>query len=307
MPHVQSEVLTFGKHRGKTFEVVLAEEPSYASFVRRTVESAGSTNEQMLRFAAYLNAQDGLDPCGAPSPFEVLTFGKYKGRSFEAVTAEDPSYTGYVRRTAVEEGCSNQQMKRFAQFLKILDAQQTSASSQGDPQPPLYASEPSSWRLTMGKHKGKTISEVYDEDKSYCKWAVKQWRDGASYGLITHLAEYAEAQDAAQAAAPAQTGCASAAASTTTSSAHREVSFGKHKGKTYQSVYSEDAPYCDWILMTAAQQNPYPELVDFADFVKMKKSDGILSAASGNDDAADAAPQGNDEWKLVESFHCQDG
>ena len=69
-------MLRAGKHRGKTFENVAAEDRGYCSWVLREQPSGFS------RFAKYLRSRHG----------GIVNVGRYRHKFFKDVAAEDEDY-----------------------------------------------------------------------------------------------------------------------------------------------------------------------------------------------------------------------
>jgi len=90
--------------------------------------------------------------------------------------------------------------------------------------------------MSFGKHRGRLISEIAEEDPSYLKWLLGQTEDPDSSSRLLEVAEYVreyfpEVEDAAV------------------------VGFGKYKGMSVSQLVKEDPDYCSWILATAAKED----------------------------------------------------
>mmetsp|Transcript_5130 Transcript_5130/g.11383 ORF Transcript_5130/g.11383 Transcript_5130/m.11383 type:complete len:309 (-) Transcript_5130:196-1122(-) len=261
-----------GKHKGRTYDDLMQNEPMYCKWLL----SFGGGGP-LAEFAAHLKSNQGSQASQAAGlGSEVLRFGKHRGKSFEAIMVDDPPYLAFVRRAVQEEGTGNQQMLRFAEFLDAQQANPPSTEARSEkPASPtntqVSATSPAlrqaSWTLKVGKHKGRTFQEVYEEEKNYCEWVLKQ----DSSGPLGNFVEYVRARDATPAASSVQSSVAPvASASAALSLATREVRFGKHKGKTYEALVQEDASYCEWVLKSATDPDSKPYLKELASFIQAR-------------------------------------
>ena len=63
------------------------------------------------------------------------------------------------------------------------------------------------------------------------------------------------------------------------------ITFGKHTGKTYNTVYVQHPDYCEWILRTAETgDSPSQSLLRFADFLATKQMRSVDDIPSGRMD-----------------------
>lgn len=95
--------------------------------------------------------------------------------------------------------------------------------------------------LPFGKHKGKTLLDIYVEDPQYVFWLAESDRyfriDFASLTGIDPKDTSAQQQFEAEInrVFPKTT-------------INDVISFGKHKGQTYKEVYAQDPNYIQWFL-----------------------------------------------------------
>ena len=83
--------------------------------------------------------------------------------------------------------------------------------------------------ISFGKHCGRLISEIVEEDPSYLQWALRKREDPKSSEQLLEVAEYVREYF------PEVEG-------------QTKVIFGKHKGKTFQAVLEEDEDYICWLI-----------------------------------------------------------
>jgi len=73
--------------------------------------------------------------------------------------------------------------------------------------------------ITFGKHKSKSVMQLFIEDPKYVVWLAKQqW---VSPNILKEINERLE---------------------------DLVVPFGRHEGKTLKTVKKEDEPYYDWVV-----------------------------------------------------------
>ena len=104
------EIVPSGKYEGKTFEEVMTEDPLYCAWVMDLVKE-GKNSSGMIRFKDFLK-----DRGFQGTVEEVMIAGKHKGKTFEMVMKDDPSYCADVVRR-VEEGSAHLVMLRLKKFL----------------------------------------------------------------------------------------------------------------------------------------------------------------------------------------------
>ena len=106
------EVLPVGKHKGKTFEKVMTEDPTYCAWVMDLCKEATPNSTALLRFKEFLEDK------GFSSHSEgIVTTGKHTGKTLEEVMTEDPSYCGWVMSLSTE-GIDTISMLRLRKLLE---------------------------------------------------------------------------------------------------------------------------------------------------------------------------------------------
>ncbi len=92
-----------------------------------------------------------------------ISFGKYKNSSIYEVFIKDPQYIGWLSKESFMDDV------RVAALHVIA----------GKPIPQPEAPAPvdavlGDFKITFGKHKGKTMGEIYLIDSSYIRWLSKE-------------------------------------------------------------------------------------------------------------------------------------
>merc|ERR1712178_219133 len=98
---------------GRSFQEVLATDPEYCQWVLQESKKE-DVGFRMQEFAAFLDDKSELQQPAAKEDGKV-SFGKYKGRSFQEVLATDPQYCQWVLQES--SGDSGNGMQTFAAFL----------------------------------------------------------------------------------------------------------------------------------------------------------------------------------------------
>jgi uncharacterized protein (DUF3820 family) len=88
-------------------------------------------------------------------------------------------------------------------------------------------------RISIGKYKGHYFWDVYDADKSYCKWALESNIDDKEFLAWLNNKNLDEQDDI--------------------------MPFGKYRGKTFQFIYDNDKEYCKW----CQENDTYDEFVEW--------------------------------------------
>jgi len=164
----------------------------------------------------------------------------------------------------------------------------------------------SSGTLTDGKHKGQTFEEVQASDPGYCKWVLGLQSPKAT---MKPFIEFLQNQKAGGGSEPAASGGASDTGSSSTGgggtsfgSGSDVIAFGKHKGKTYDQMESQEADYCRWLVKNA-KENPSKPPNDFVKYLMAKNGDPVPSGGGGGGGFAarpklnaDGVPLKNGDW-----------
>jgi len=96
---VSVDSFSIGKHRGRSFEDVVSEDPDYCRWAFRLEDPKGDVAE----FTTYLRQHYG----------GILTFGKHSGKLFSEIVTEDPDYCGW----ALTIPDPSPSMAEFVEFL----------------------------------------------------------------------------------------------------------------------------------------------------------------------------------------------
>ena len=86
------DVMTVGKHAGKTFNEIMTDYPSYCEHVMRLSAEEGSKNFAMLRLAKYLENQ------GFPPPEDVVTLCDPADLLHTTKTSESQTYEKITKK-----------------------------------------------------------------------------------------------------------------------------------------------------------------------------------------------------------------
>jgi len=158
-------VLSFGKHRGETYADVMDNDPAYCTWALQVSKaSPESMNPNMKLFVlAILRANPDHD-------WQVVLFGKYKGKSFEETANLDPEYCGWVMTTGADPECESGPLLVFAEYLRqsrpdIAQAAEAAAAA-------TAAAGPAPEVINFGKYKGMPFREVISSYPDYAKWVV---------------------------------------------------------------------------------------------------------------------------------------
>jgi len=138
-----SSILSIGKHRGKTFDHMLAKEPDYCRWAlgadsptgalkefqdwlkpRKDSLSAAATAVTAATAATAATAVAAVAPYhrpstafrhgfSAPTGSSTLSFGKHKGRTYADMLAKEPEYCGWVQDKDTPTG----PLKEFQEWL----------------------------------------------------------------------------------------------------------------------------------------------------------------------------------------------
>jgi len=103
--------------------------------------------------------------------------------------------------------------------------------------------------MSFGKHRGRLVSEIVEEDPSYLQWILGQTEDPESSERLLAVADYVreyfpEVEEA------------------------QVVGFGKYRDVALSQLVQDDPDYCAWILQTAAQGDAGHRLQQAADWIQ---------------------------------------
>ena len=62
-----SDLVTFGRHAGKTYNTVYVQDPGYVNWILQTAESGDSPSASLLKFARYLATRETRTPEDTPA------------------------------------------------------------------------------------------------------------------------------------------------------------------------------------------------------------------------------------------------
>ena len=113
-------------------------------------------------------------------------------------------------------------------------------------------------KLEFGKFKGRPFSEVLQNEPSYCIWCLSHL-DAENKHHEKFLDFMVNAIKDAMAAS-----CSDTHGEGISSSC--QLGFGKHKGRTFGEVFTEEPAYCKWCLSHLDAENKQHK--DFLDFIK---------------------------------------
>jgi len=244
---MQDQALTsldFGQFKGKTYEEVLASDPDYCDWVLREAawpNPAYYPGEGLLKFAAYIQqVRPELKTTAKRERVNnIVQFGKYKGHTFEAVLKRDLQYCTWL---TAQEGPSPTQTYRFKRWLGQRDISALNATS-----------GQSENVVKFGKHIGSTFQMVLKVDPQYCEWLLSQ-EDSQLGPDVKLFKDWLKTQEI-----PPE-------------GERREdiITFGEHKGKSFQELLEEDQEYCEWAVdqVSKGTQSPRSNLYKFVAWMK---------------------------------------
>jgi len=96
--------------------------------------------------------------------------------------------------------------------------------------------------ITVGKYTGYTFEQLWEEDRSGAMWIISKAEEGDCGKNFAMFADWAKATHPQGVVAP-----------------DLFVTFGKHRGRSYQEVLEDDPDYCEWIVQKARTEASSPE------------------------------------------------
>jgi len=141
-------LVNFDKHEGTSYEEVLRADPDYCSFILQAVSPDINSD---LKFVEWLKAQAVV-----PSGSSLVSFGKYKGKSYEEVLERDPQYCSYILTNYAPSQGSIGSSTPFIEWLKAQDVPQDVPARV----------------INFGKYRGWTYEEVLEGDPQYCSYML---------------------------------------------------------------------------------------------------------------------------------------
>jgi len=271
----------FGKHRGMTFEECFREHPDYGEWLLRQPESPKTTG--FRNYIATNKASTSKSHTSAPpakleqsaqwsaAGQAVVTFGKYKGKSFEEVSQLDPKYCQWVVESSQKPDAKDF-TKVFAAYLQqgSSDVPKPAPPVQNSPRAaPSGGSSSSGGTISFGKHKGKSFEEVCQTDVPYGQWMVKQSKEPDASANAQAFAAFVQDRFPDLLTTPSGKPSGSPAFSkswnkpsypkppypkpvevddNSVSSGLKRLGGGKHAESTYAEVFESEPRYCKFVV-----------------------------------------------------------
>lgn len=135
----------------------------------------------------------------------TLHFGKFKGKTFQEIFEKDPQYLKWVavgmdpkgknflaedKRKATDflrhECLKNYHGQELTNYQSLSDEELISCVVPDIVRPQLECGQ---YQFRFGKHKGKTIKEVYDSDSGYVLWYINDNKEEVNRYLINGLGD----------------------------------------------------------------------------------------------------------------------
>lgn len=136
----------------------------FGPYKRTTAKTSSSspTKRARIRKAADINI-----PSDHPYKFD---FGKHDGESIKEVFKTDGAYIGFLKKEKVYVGkpALNDALNWLKGYKEKIESLEEEAADTVD------AEDDHPYKFTFGKHKGKTIKEVSNEDGSYIGYVKKE-------------------------------------------------------------------------------------------------------------------------------------
>eukprot|EP00933_Yihiella_yeosuensis_P060824 TRINITY_DN63626_c0_g1_i1.p1 TRINITY_DN63626_c0_g1~~TRINITY_DN63626_c0_g1_i1.p1 ORF type:complete len:282 (-),score=44.42 TRINITY_DN63626_c0_g1_i1:98-943(-) len=244
-----SGVLNHGKHKGKDFEAIYAQDPSYCSWLLKRGAAAGGPYEEFIGFLSSKAREDGQ-----PDPSE----------------SHPASNTVYAGHAAVDE----------AKARAHVSSQDF--GGQGDE------------RVGFGRHKDSTYKDAVLSDPDYCRWVKQEVNSEAgaeSSPEMKAFAAFLEGVDLPASTSPGRSsrfpqrssyqsgGSSSSRGSSGGGSYERPgtliagawpVTFGKYNGSTFAEVLQKDTAYCEYVvnLVMQKEEQVSAEMLAFTVYVQ---------------------------------------
>ncbi|CAE7493444.1 unnamed protein product, partial [Symbiodinium sp. CCMP2456] len=193
---------------------------------------ARTTPRQELcrRFGATVS-----ESCLPTSGMECMFGRRYYGRPLREIVSENPEYCRWMLQKAEEDGAPSGLLENAAWLT--LHA-------------PLLKVPRDLVR--GGKHRGRLLSELVQEDPFYCKWVLREAKVKDALPSVRESASWLE-QNAPH-----------------LKNDHPVPGFlsgGKHGGRALSDLVTEDPAYCQWILRAAKAVQPSKAIREAADWL----------------------------------------
>lgn len=200
----------FGKYRGMTFERVKEINPGYYSFLLKNE----SSNE---RYSEAINWYKSI-------PHEpTLPIGKWKNTTYTEVASKDPDYMKWVIRNITD---SNSPLHPFCLWIK----QNYPHISTSPPRKTVVTPLKDEGIINYGKHMGKTLQQIWDEDEDYFIYLARKSSLFGSHATFNREAINFFIEKRGYKINDQLT-----------------IGTGKHKGKTVLDVANENPDFFEWL------------------------------------------------------------
>jgi broad specificity phosphatase PhoE len=209
----------YGKYRGRTFENVYKENPGYFTYLQ-TKESSNPRYSSALEWYSQNKGE-------TETPENVVPIGKWKGSTFDEVFDKAPDYLSWVVKNITDE---KSPLYSLAKWVSENHGELKSPSKGNTTQQktPVQATDGSV--ANYGKHNGKTVEEIWNEDPDYFRFISRKGNlNGNSEAFNRKAIDFYinkmgwEITDSS------------------------EFDGGKYSGRTFHDVHSENEDYYDWI------------------------------------------------------------
>jgi len=238
-------VLSFGKHKGLTYQEALSADEAYCNYWARQLGLSGA--EDMMpamveEFAQWLRER-GLPTATKNSPPRTLGFGEHCNMTYEEARSLEPDYRIWIIQEKRSGGGDDPRLKSFVSWLerqylpRVGDGQRI---------------------MGFGKHNGLSFEEVRSQDPEYCEWLLKSSQNKS--GLNMQMAEFASWLQ--------EEGLPGAGGGRPISGSL--VGFGKYRDLTYEEARSVDPTYCSWVVQhLSGSADTHRQMSEFAQWLQV--------------------------------------
>ena len=173
------DTLGFGQYTSETYLDVVNKNISYCRWL--VFRSASWIPGPSRQFCQYLlkHHRDKLTFLETKS--KKVTFGKYRGKSFNVIMKDDPSYCDYLMTDAEifrSEGKSDNPARSFQEFIfnRRIDKLSESPLTFSDFTEPLDDGEK---QFKSGKQKGRTYQDVFQTEPGFSRIMLEKYPTNA--------------------------------------------------------------------------------------------------------------------------------
>ena len=232
------QLMRFGKYRGKSYEEVFMLDPSYCeNVVQSSSQPESGLGKRQL--ADWIRERHPDFVAGMAQ--DVITFGKYQGKSYEEVFMLDKSFCEWTLKSS-RPGLPSH---RFAEWIRQRHPDFVAATAQVQKV------------MTCGKYYGKSFEEIFMLDQTYCGNVLKTSRQPESRLGIRQFADWIREQRPDFAATVQET-----------------MTLGKYQGKSYEDIFAHDPSFCEWTLDFS---HPGSQMRHFADWIRERHPEFIAA------------------------------